>query len=71
VVGEEETGWEIRVEVEYRKGSGVCPGCGQRTPKVHSFEYPYTNSFLKGKNAKTRASSSSVKQKSIALTGGF
>jgi len=36
VVGEEETGWEVRVEVEYRRGSGVCPRCGQRTPKVHS-----------------------------------
>ncbi|MBL7120099.1 MAG: ISL3 family transposase [Dehalococcoidia bacterium] len=36
VVGEEETGREIRVEVECRTGSAVCPRCGQRMPKVHS-----------------------------------
>jgi len=36
VVGEVETEGEIRVEVEYRRESAACPGCRQRTPKVHS-----------------------------------
>lgn len=36
VIREEETAREIVVEVMYRAESAVCPGCGQRTPKVHS-----------------------------------
>lgn len=36
VIGEKETEREIRVEVEYRARSAICPRCGQRTPKVHS-----------------------------------
>ena len=36
VVREEETEGEITVEVRYRGESAPCPGCGQRTPKVHS-----------------------------------
>ncbi len=36
VIGEKETEQEIRVEVEYRAKSAICPRCGQRTSKVHS-----------------------------------
>jgi transposase len=36
VVGKEETGQEIRVDVEYRRQMAVCPRCGQMTAKVHS-----------------------------------
>jgi transposase len=36
VIREEETEREIRVEVEYRARSAICPRCGESTPKVHS-----------------------------------
>jgi len=36
VIREKETVQEIRVEVEYRAKSALCPRCGQRTSKVHS-----------------------------------
>lgn len=36
VLWEKETQQEIRVEVEYRTSSALCPCCGQKTPKVHS-----------------------------------
>lgn len=36
VVGKEETGQEIRVDVEYRRQVVMCPCCGQMTAKVHS-----------------------------------
>jgi transposase len=36
VLREKETQQEIRVEVEYRTSSALCPCCGQKTPKVHS-----------------------------------
>jgi len=41
VIQEEETGKEIRVEVEYRAKSAICPRCGQNTPKVHG-STPFT-----------------------------
>jgi hypothetical protein len=34
-------------------------------------DYPYTNGFLEGKNANTKASSFSVKRKPIGIPGGF
>ena len=36
VIREKETEQEIRVEVEYRARSAICPCCGQKTLKVHS-----------------------------------
>jgi len=36
VIGEEEKATEIRVEVEYRARSAICPRCGRGTAKVHS-----------------------------------
>jgi transposase len=33
---EEETEWGIRVWVEYRERAVECPGCGERTARVHS-----------------------------------
>lgn len=41
VIQEEETEREIRVEVEYRARSAICPRCGQSTPKVHSTSLQY------------------------------
>jgi transposase len=41
VIREEETEQEIRVEVEYRARSAICPQCGQSTPKVHSTSLQY------------------------------
>jgi transposase len=35
VIREKETEEEIKVEVEYRARSAICPRCGQKTPKVH------------------------------------
>lgn len=36
VRGEEETAYGIRVQVEYRERVVECPGCGERTARVHS-----------------------------------
>ena len=33
---EEETDYGIRVQVEYRASEAICPGCGERTARVHS-----------------------------------
>jgi transposase len=41
VIQVEETKQEIRVEVEYRAKSAICPQCGQSTPKVHSTSLQY------------------------------
>jgi len=38
---------------------------------LNYFDYPYTNGFLEGKNAKTKVSSFSVRRKTIGITSGF
>ena len=41
VIQEEETEQVIKIEVEYRAKSAICPWCGQNTPKVHSTSLQY------------------------------